>query len=103
MFHSLYLAHEKELRMFTLPLFSLMLAAAQPTWHTDYDRAGQLAIKEKKDLLIHFYEDDRLDGVFQDTAVKQRLANFVCLQVHSSYKVGDQRLLDYPALREMMG
>ena len=52
LFHSLFSAAEKELRMFALPLITLVLAAVQPTvWHTDYDRAGTLAIKEKKDLL----------------------------------------------------
>lgn len=89
--------------MFTIPLLTFVVAVAEPAWHQDYSEACRQAIQEKKDLLIHFYEDDRLDKVLEHSEIKQRLANFALLQVHSSYKYDGKRLLDYPALREMMG
>ncbi len=89
--------------MLSVTFLGLVLAAAEPTWHTDYDRAASLAIKEKKDLVIYFREDDRLDDALRDPKVKKRLQPYVCLQVPVSYKYDGQRLVDHEALEEMMG
>lgn len=89
--------------MLTATVLALACAAAEPTWHTDYDRAAGLAIKEKKDLVIHFRQDAALDETLDDPAVKKRLAGFVCLRVPDDYLYEGKRLLDYPALSEMMG
>jgi hypothetical protein len=89
--------------MFIATLLSLVCATTEPTWHSDYDTAAALAKKEKKDLVIHFRADDSLDTAFQEEAVKKKLANFVCLRVPDSYEYGGQRLLDQPAIEDMMG
>ncbi len=89
--------------MFSLPILALVFAAATPSWHTDYDRATRQAIEEKKDLVIYFREDDRLDEVLGDSEVSEKLKQFVCLKLPASYQYQGQRLLDHPALREMMG
>ncbi len=89
--------------MFSLSLLGLVLAAAQPTWHTDYDRATRQAMQEKKDLVIYFRKDARLDNVLRDSEVQDRLSRFVCLQLPEDYQYQGQRLLDHPALSEMLG
>jgi hypothetical protein len=89
--------------MFSLSLLSLVLAAAQPTWQTDYDRATRQAMKEKKDLVIYFRGDDRLDQVIRDPEVQERLSRFVCLQLPADYSYQGQRLLDHSALADMLG
>jgi hypothetical protein len=89
--------------MLSLSLLSLVLAAAQPTWQTDYDRATRQAMREKKDLVIYFRSDDRLDQVIRDPEVQERLQKFVCLQLPADYVYQGQRLLDHSALSEMLG
>jgi len=89
--------------MFALSFVGLVLSAAQPVWHTDYDRATRLAMKEKKDLVICFRKDARLDKVLRDSEVQERLSRFVCLQLPEDYQYKGQRLLDHPALSEMLG
>jgi hypothetical protein len=89
--------------MVSLPILALVLTAAEPTWHTDYDRATQLAIHEKKDQLIYFGDDERLDQVFQDAEVRDKLKQFVCLKLPVDCQFNGKRLLDHPALSEMMG
>ena len=89
--------------MFTVTLLSLVCATAEPTWHTDYDKAATHAKKEKKDLVILFHEDDQLDDALKDDEVRKRLAGFVCLRVPAAYEYDGQRLLDHSALEEMMG
>jgi hypothetical protein len=86
-----------------LTLLTLVLAAGQPSWHTSYAEACAQAAKEKKDLLIHFRDDaGRLDAALSDPAVQQLLGQYVCLRVPESYQLGGARLLDHPALREML-
>lgn len=82
----------------------LVLTATQSSWHVDYGKACVQAIKERKDLVIHFRDEaGRLDGALDDPEMKKILGRFVCLRVPESYKLKDKRLLDYPALDEMMG
>jgi hypothetical protein len=87
------------------PLFlSLVITATEPSWHTDYGRACTQAAKEKKDLVIYFRDEaGRLDDVLAEPTVKKALSGYVCLRVPESYKFQGQRLLDHPALGEMMG
>jgi hypothetical protein len=90
--------------VFALASLSLILATVQPSWHSDYGSACAQAAKEKKDLVIHFRDDaGRLDAVLDDAAVKKKLEQYVCLRVPESYTLDGKRLLDYPALGEMMG
>jgi hypothetical protein len=89
--------------MFALSLLSLALVAAEPTWHDDYDTAARQAIEEKKDLVIHFRADNRLDAVLRHPEVVQRLQKFICLEVTPGYKRHGERLLDHSSLADMMG
>ena len=89
--------------MFSLAFLSLVLSAVQPTWQTDYDRATRLAMQQKKDLVIYFRSDDRLDNVVRNPEVQERLERFVCLQLPVNYEYQGQRLLDHSALSEMLG
>ncbi len=88
--------------MSLVPLFCLVLSAAEPAWHKDYDQAVDRAIKEKKDLVIVFQSKNELDDVLQHADVHKRLARFVCLKVATAYKYQGKPLLDYPALEDMM-
>jgi hypothetical protein len=102
-FVSFTLALEKELRMLSVALLSLVCAAAEPNWHDKYSPALEQAQKEKKDLLIYFRANNSLDKVLADPKIKARLAKFVLLKVPVSYKYAGKRLLDYDAFEEMMG
>jgi len=96
-------AQAKEVSMLISSILTLVLSAAQPAWHTDYDDACKKAMQEKKDLVIYFRKDDRLDEVLDDSEVKERLERFICLKVPASYQYKGERLLDHDALTEMMG
>jgi hypothetical protein len=89
--------------MLSLTLLGLVLAVGEPTWHTDYDQAVRQAKKEKKDLVIHFRQDATLDEALNDMTVRQRLKRFVLLRLPASYDYAGQRLLDHPALEDMLG
>jgi hypothetical protein len=81
----------------------VLLLAATPAVHTDYGEAIRQAEREKRDLLIYFRPDDRLDEVLRDDEIKKGVARHVFLQVPPSYEFRGKRLLDEPALDEMMG
>jgi hypothetical protein len=90
--------------MFTTALLTVVLTAAAPSWHADYGQAWTRAVQAKKDLVIYFRDETgRLDDVLADPGVKNLLNQYVCLQVPASYKLEGKRLLDHPALDEMMG
>src|SRR5207249_4147670 len=57
----------------------------------------------KKDLVIYFRPDERLDEALKQKEIKERLSRFVFLQVPPSYRFEGERLLDVGALDEMMG
>ena len=78
-------------------------AKPDPVWMTDYAKASQLAREQKKDLLIYFREGGQLDTVLADPTLRDRLAKLVLLRVPADYEVLGKRLLDHPALAEMMG
>jgi hypothetical protein len=88
--------------MFSVCLSALVVAFA-PAVHTDYSAALRQAQREHKDLLIYFRPDDRLDDVLRQPVVKERLDGYVLLQVPADYEFHGRRLLDEPALAEMMG
>jgi hypothetical protein len=89
--------------MLSVSLLTLVLAAAEPTWHTDYAQATAKAKKDNKDLLIVFHEKGELDEIFRTPEVQKRLGNFVCLRLPASYELDKKRLLDHEALADMMG
>lgn len=92
--------------MLSLSLLGLVLAAAEPApalWHKDYAQAYKLARETKKDLLIHFYDDDGMDAILRDPEVVARLKKFVCLELHMSYAYKGERLLDHSSLEDMLG
>src|SRR5262249_22163503 len=89
--------------MFPLLLVALTVTAGQPTWHTDYDQATWRAQREKKDLVIYFRERGELDAAFGDPDVRERLSRYVCLRLPVSYHYKGDRLLDHPALVDMLG
>ncbi len=89
--------------MLTLSFLGLVFAATDTSWHTDYDQAVRQALLEKKDLLIHFRGDTPMSSVFSRPDVRVRLALYVCLEVPANYQYDGKKLLDYAALREMMG
>jgi hypothetical protein len=84
-------------------LVSLIVTAADPTWHTDYNQATAKAKKDNKDLLIVFHEKGELDDVLGDPHVVKRLDRFVCLRLPASFELNGARLLDHEALAPMMG
>jgi hypothetical protein len=88
--------------MFNISLLTLVFAAVEPAWLTDYDQAVARACKDKKDLVIVFQADKELDDVMKDAEVKKRLEKFVCLKVPTSYKYQGKRLMEHAALSEMM-
>lgn len=75
----------------------------EPVWLSEYAQASRLAQKEKKDLLIYFRADQQLDAVFADPSLRERLAKIVLLRVPTDYEFKGERLLNHPALVEMMG
>lgn len=89
--------------MVAITFLALVVAGPDLAWHTDYDSAASRAIREKKDLVVYFRADDRLDAVLREPEVREQLSNYVCLQVLASYEYDGKRLLDHPALEEMMG
>lgn len=89
--------------MLSLSLLSLILTAGEPTWQTDYHQACQIAKKEKKDLFICFRDGDRTDEILRAPELREGLARHVCLRVPTDYKFEGKRLLDYPALTDMLG
>jgi hypothetical protein len=89
--------------MLSLTFLSVVLAAGEPAWHEDYDQAARQALRERKDLLIYFRQDERLDRALRDFVVRGRLARYVLLRVPASYTYDGRRLLDHPSLREMTG
>jgi hypothetical protein len=91
--------------MFLSSVLSLMLTAAEPnvTWQTSYEKATDLAMKEKKDLVVYFRDQGELDEALAEAEVAKSLARFVCLKIPTDYKVGDKRLLDYGVLSDMLG
>lgn len=78
-------------------------AKPDAVWLTDYAKASQLAREQKKDLLIYFREGGQLDSALADANLRDRLAKFVLMRVPADYEVLGKRLLDHPALAEMMG
>jgi len=94
--------------MLTVSLLSLVLSVpaqnAPLTWLKDYDQATARAVKEKKDLVIVFQEDGDLNDVLADKTIVQQLKKrFVCLRLPVDYQYEGKRLLDTPALSDMMG
>jgi hypothetical protein len=91
--------------MFLSCVLSLVLTGAEPnvTWHADYEKATDLAMKDKKDLVVYFRDKGELDDALADPDVAKKLAKFVCLKIPTDYKVADKRLLDYPVLTDMLG
>jgi hypothetical protein len=80
------------------------MSMAGPAWHTDYAKAYHDALNNKKDLVIYFRDSEgRLDDVLNDEDVKEALSRYVCLRVADSYQSQGRRLLDNPALGQMMG
>src|SRR5687768_4163711 len=89
--------------MLKLSTLAVLMSVAQPSWQEDYTKATDKAIAEKKDLVIYFHDQGELDEAFKDAELKKKLEQFVCLKLPVDYKVGDKKLLDYPALEDMMG
>ena len=89
--------------MVPLTVLALFITAAEPSWQDDYAKATELAIKEKKDLLIHFRGQQNLDEQLNNADVQKKLESYVCLRINVDYVFGGKKLLDYPALSDMMG
>lgn len=89
--------------MFPVSLLALVFAAANPPWQSDYDAAWKQAVKEKKDLVIYFRDDDQLDEALSIRRLRKQERRYVFLKVPASYKVNGKRLLEYDALSEMAG
>ncbi len=91
--------------MYLSCLLALALTAPveNTTWLTSYTEATDLAMQQKKDLVIYFAAKGELDSVLANPEVAKKLDNFVCLKVPTDYKVGEKKLLDYAVLGDMMG
>jgi predicted protein tyrosine phosphatase len=98
----------KEFLMVAVSFLSLLLSAPaqapQVNWLKDYDKATELAVKEKKDLVIVFQKAGELNDVLANKNIAKQLhKRFVCLRLPADYKYDGKRLLDAPALSDMMG
>ncbi len=94
--------------MFLACALSLAMTASQPaatgvSWQSSYEKAVDLAMEEKKDLVIYFHAKNELDAALANADVEKKLESFVCLKIPTDYQVGDKRLLDYPVLSDMLG
>jgi hypothetical protein len=92
--------------MLAVSALSLVLAGQTPapvSWLKDYDQATRQSVKEKKDLFILFQERGDLDEVVRHPEVARALKRFVCLRLSVAYQYRGNKLLDYPALEDMMG
>ncbi|MFO0968058.1 MAG: hypothetical protein U0793_21085 [Gemmataceae bacterium] len=92
------------LKLTTLALLmSVAQPAAEPIWQEDYTKATDMAIEQKKDLVIYFRDKGELDTPLDNAEVKKQLGNFICLKLPVDYKVKDKALLEYSALEDMTG
>lgn len=90
--------------MYTTLLLCSTLAMYQgQTWQKDYDQAARAALEQKKDLLILFEDDHHFENLLNQPDVSPGLKKFVTLKVPTSYQYRGKRLLEQPALSEMMG
>jgi hypothetical protein len=89
--------------MLSLSLLALTLGTADLTSRVDYSAAFKRAVREHKDLVIHFRADDRLDDVLRHPDVRERLAGYVLLQVPADYQLRGEPLLNHPCLEDMWG
>jgi len=84
-------------------LLTLTLGTPEAVWHEDYATAYRQAVRDQKDLLIHFRDDDRLDETLKHADVVQRLnARLVCLRIPTTYEFKGARLIDAGFMSEMM-
>jgi hypothetical protein len=80
--------------MLALILTTLIGGAPDVAWHTDYDIAYPLALKEKKDLLIHFRDDTRLDAALADPEVVKRLRErYICFRAPTDFSYRGEKFL----------
>lgn len=94
--------------MYALILTGALATAPQPAaapaeWLTDYAAAREKAKASRKDLVIYFRADDRMDAVLRDPDLHDWLRPFVCLRLPVDYQYDGNRLLDHPALAAMGG
>lgn len=89
--------------MLHLSVLALLITGAEPSWHTDYVKATDQAMKEKKDLVIYFRDQGELDDNLKDAEVQKRLGKFVCLKLPIDATFEGKKLLDYSVLVDMMG
>jgi hypothetical protein len=89
--------------MFSLPLLALFVGTVEPTWHDSFAEARAIALKSKRDLVIYFRPDNRLDNALKHPSLKPLLAQHVCVKVRPDHEYQGKRYLDHPALTEMMG
>ena len=57
---------------------------------------------KKKDMVIYFRDDGRLDDILKHSEIRDSLGRYVFLEVPSTYQSHGKRLLDH-ALAEMSG
>ncbi len=89
--------------MVPLTVLALFITAAEPSWQEDYAKATELAIQQKKDLLIHFRGEKNLDEQLNNEDVQKKLEKYVCLRVGVDYVFEGKKLLDYSSLSDMSG
>lgn len=89
--------------MLPLSLLSLAFGLRAFAPQSDYELAYRQALRDQKDLVIHFRADTRLDRALAHPDVRRRLNRYVFLQVPATYQFQGKRLLDSGALAEMGG
>jgi hypothetical protein len=92
-----------EVRMLSLSLLAIALGTADVSSHYDYGQAYRRAVREQKDLVVYFRNDDRLDEILRHPATRERLADYVLVQVPVDAEFQGGRLLDHPAFGDMLG
>ncbi len=100
--------------MFAFSLVALAISAqstqpSQPTqssqpiaWHAEFLKASLLAKEQKKDLVIHFRADDKLDPTFEAPEVQERLKRFVCVRLPIDYVYKGEKMIERAALASML-
>lgn len=71
------------------------------SWHSDFLTASLLAKEQKKDLIIHFRDNNGLDDAFESPEVKERLKRYVCVRLPLDYVYKDEKMIERAPLAAM--
>jgi hypothetical protein len=86
----------------TLMTLTLIVSANDSTsWHSDFLTASLLAKEQKKDLIIHFRDNNALDDALESPEVRERLKRFVCVRLSLDYIYKNEKMIERAPLAAM--